>query len=296
MRELEMYLETADTDPGAYRRLDLNHENGYVPQEINFGFPDIRDNVSKRPSANGTDDYTRFFGASAVQIKLALEPTMMAVPVSERKLEDALRRWLNPVRRTWLVYRQRGEDDWRRVLVRGSNGARTLQLATTTWGQVSMVFRAPKGYSESNELFEKNLPFTGTELGRTYDLTFDRTYPVSGVVGIVEVENLGNVDVFPIVRVYGPCTDFRLDNLTTGLTLKFKTAFQLLASEFLVIDFEEGTVLMGGDLNNSRYNERDTAVSEWWTLAEGLNLIRPVAATYTAPQAHMEIFWRHNYL
>lgn len=291
-----MYLETDESDPGPYRRLDLNWLNGYVPQSIDLGFPDIRGNVQKRPSANGTYDYTRFFGASAVNIQVALESSGMPIPVSDRKLEDALSRWLNPLRRSRLVWRAAGEEDWRQVLVRGDDKNRKIALARTSFGNLSMVFRAPKGYSQSLEQFQKNLPFNGAESGRTYDLTFDRVYPASAAVGVVDVENLGNVDVHPILRVYGPCTDFRVENITTGMALRFKNTFALLADEFIVIDLEEGSVLMGGDVGNDRYNEIDVTTTEWWTLQEGVNQIRAVAATYTAPQAHAEIFWTHNYI
>lgn len=294
---LEMYLETdMEMEAGPYRRLDLIHSNGYVPQEINLGFPDIRDNVQKRPSANGTFDFTRYFAASAVQIKVAMEPSLMATPVTTRRLEDQLKRWLNPARRSCLVYRDPGEEDWRRIRVRGNDSTRNISLARTTFGVVSLVFRAPKGYSESLEVFSKNLPFTGTESGRAYDLTFDRTYPASGTIGVIEVENLGNVESHPILRIYGPCSDFRVENQTTGEQLKFKTAFSLLANEFLVIDMENGTVLMNGDVGNDRYDQIDVATSDWWTLQEGMNLIRAVAGTYTSPEAHGEIYGRHNYI
>lgn len=291
-----MYFETDETDPGPYRRLDLVWSNGYVPQELNLGFPDIRDVTQKKPSANGTYDYTRHFGAAAVQVKLALESTAMPVPLSDRKLEDQLRHWLNPQRRTNLVWRQRGEDDWRKTLIRASDGNRTINLARTQFGVLSMVFRAPKGYSESYEQFTKNLPFNGTEAGRTYDLTFDRVYPASGTIGVVDVENLGNTDSYPVLRLYGPATEFRVENITTGMQLKFKTTFALLTGQFIEINLEEGTVLMGADISNDRYNEIDVATSDWWVLAEGVNQIRAVAATYTAPEAHGEIFWRHTYI
>lgn len=295
--EIEMFLETAPDDPGPYRRLDLNLVNGFVPQSLNFGFPEIRENVDKRPANNGTDDYTEFFGASAVQIVIALEASQMQLPASERKLEDTLKRWLNPLRRSHLVYRQRGEIDWRMAYVRGSGGARQLQLARTRWGEVSMTFRVPKGIHQSYELLEMPLPFSATELGRAYNLTYDRVYPAANPVGVVEIDNQGNVEASPIARIYGPCSNFRLENINTGESLKFKSTFALLAGEFLVVDFDEGTVLMGGDLLNSRYNQIDVPNNTWWKLdAEAITLVRPVAATFTAPQAHMELYWRHTYV
>jgi hypothetical protein len=297
MREIEMYFETAPDELGPYRRLDLDHTHGYVPQDITIGFPDVRDNVVKRPQANGTADHTKFFGASAVNIKVALEPSMMPVPVTQRKLEDQLRGWMNPRRRGYLVFRERGEDLWRRIYFRGDNVNRTLKLARTEFGVASMTMRAPKGYSESLDLQTKNLPFGGaTEAGRAYDLTFDRTYPASSVAGSVEVNNEGNSDAHPVVWIYGPCADFGVENLTTGQVLQMKEPFGLLAGEFLVIDFEAGTILMSGDIANSRRKFLDTSVSEWWTLVDGVNIIRAVAGSHTPPQAHAEIFWHHTYI
>jgi len=298
--KMEMYFQSCcgEEDPYYMDNLYLTHANGFVPQSLNLGHPEVRDNSQKRANQSGTFDFTQHHGASAVQITVALAPELMETPLTETALLDKLKRWTNPYSRSYLIYREQGEVDWRKILIRNANSNRNISLVRSEFGNVSLTFRAPKGISESYEEVTVPLSFNGLESGRTYDLTFDRTYPASNIIGLREVINLGSTEAYPRLRIYGPCSGFRCENVTTGKTLWFKDAFTLLANEYLVIDFEEGTVYMNGDPTNQRYSELKITEADydWWKLVCGVNMVRAVATTFTSPQAHMDLSYNHSYI
>ena len=285
MTNIEMYLEDSIVAGAAGHKptLALNVANGYVPQNLNLGFPEVREVSSKRPSANGTFDYTSLFGAKAVSASIGMASEL--VPgATDQVLEDRLRLWVMPSVRAYLYYRFAAADDWRRVFIRGAAASLGLNFVKNGFRIITLGWKAPDGVNESaTETVETVNPGSSIEDGRDYDLVFDRTYPASAVIGAKPISNLGNAPVYPRVRIYGPCTQPRIENQTTGKALEFDASFSLLAGEFLEIDFQVGTVLLNGNPLNSRYQFVDFAASEWWDLIPGINLIRFYPGSSSAP-------------
>ena len=87
----------------------------------------------------------------------------------------------------------------------------------------------------------------------------------------------------------------RLENATTGKALEFDAAYSLLTGEYLVVDFKEGTVLLNGDTANSRYDQLDFSVSEWFELIPGETNLRLYPLTQSAPASAL-IEFRSAYL
>lgn len=305
LANIEMYLEDTlgPTDAGYIPPLVLQPSRGFVPQGMNQGFPEVRDNVTKRPSQDGTFDFTELFGARSVTVSVALSPESVDVStygaLSERDLEDHLRRWMHPSRRAWLYVRSAGGSDFRRIYVRPSSVASSLNFITNrNFRTVAMSWKAANGVWEGATLQQEELEAgTESELGRTYDETYDKTYPASDVVGEKTVYNYGTAPAFPIARIYGPVTQPRLENKTTNKRIIFTAGLTIAAGEYLEINFAEGTATMNGDINNSRYQFLDFAggLSEWWSLIPGANKLRFYPGTYTPPGVAI-IEWRSAYL
>jgi hypothetical protein len=299
LANVEMYLEDtlAPTDPGYLPPLVFQPSYGFVPQGMNQGFPEVRDNVTKRPSQDGTFDFTEFLGARSVTLNVALSPETSGL--SERDLEDQLRRWMHPSRRSWLYVQSSGGSDFRRIYVRPSTVASSMNFITNrNFRTVSLSWKAANGVWEGAELQMEELEAgTDSETGRTYDETYDKTYPASDVVGEKTVYNYGTAPAFPIARIYGPVTQPRIENKTTNKRIIFTTGLVIAAGEYLEINFAEGTATMNGNINNSRYQFLDFAggLSEWWSLIPGANKLRFYPGTYTPPG--VAIFeWRSAYL
>lgn len=278
---IEVRLEDQD---GIYTSLELTRTNGYVPQALNTGFPSVRENNDKRSSQNGEHDFTQYFGARAVTLSVALAPELASAPSpTEQQLEDGLRAWLAPHRRSWLVWRQQG-GSWRRLSVRGNQLAYSLSMISNNFGRMTCGWKCADGVSESVELITFTLSTSAAvEQGRSYDRAYDRTYPASPMIGSQEVINLGTAPAYPVLRIHGPQTGPRIENQTTGKKLQFKNAFALVAGQFLEVDFKEGTILLNNDPANSRYSELDLTVSEWWELIPGSNLLRSYPLVSSSP-------------
>lgn len=279
---VEVRLEDVD---GYYAPLDLTRTNGYEIQALNTGFASVREVTDKRSSQNGEFDFTQFFGARAVSLSVALAPELASVPsTTEQALEDTLRAWCAPHRRSWLYWRQQG-GMWRRMKVRGNQLAYALSATTNAFGKMTCGWKCADGVAESVDLTSFVLSTSGAaELGRSYDRTYDRTYPASPMTGSQEVINTGTAPAYPRLRIHGPMTGPRIQNMTTGKKLQFQDAYALIAGEFLEVDFKEGTVYLNNDPSNSRYDKLDLTVSEWWELLPGPNLLRlfPLVASGNA--------------
>ena len=86
----------------------------------------------------------------------------------------------------------------------------------------------------------------------------------TGGLGIAT--NAGNFDGRLAYVLVGPCTNPRLQNVTTGQAHEFD--IELTSGETLLVDTRDRSVLLGGTAN--RY-EVLTANHEWWELAPGDN-------------------------
>jgi hypothetical protein len=302
---LEARLEDARSSdtPNLLAPLELIKTNGYIPQNINLGIGAVRENAENRSNQSGTKDRTQFWGSAAVQLvvgvakELAVGLDPYDEPWTDQKLEDRLRAWVVPSMRAFLIYRRDPNDAWRQVEIRGNTpSGPSIGLVRSDFDRVALAWKAPRGISESYVLEETPLASTlDTEAGRAYDLTFNRTYPASSPIGTQPILNRGNAPTFPHrVFIYGPCAQPRIENVTTGETLEFKSTFSLTAGQYLEIDFEEGTVLLDGNPANSRYDRIDFSVSTWWQLVPGTNLCRfyPLSST---PPSIAYIKWRHGY-
>jgi hypothetical protein len=119
-----------------------------------------------------------------------------------------------------------------------------------------------------------------SEVGRTYDLTFDRDYVGTSPIGSVTVTNAGTTAVNPVFELYGPCIDPVIQNLTTDQQLGF--GITLAATQYLEVNTRDRTVRLNGLANQNRYNTLDFATSEWFGLAPGATLLRYQPATFAA--------------
>lgn len=297
MRNIEMYLEDflAPTDAGYKEPLYLTPENGYVPQNLNLGSPEVRENMSSRPSANGEFDNTEFHGARAVSAMIGLAGRGAIVTTTDEDLEDALREWMQPRNRMYLVYR-RPEQDWRRIFLspRACNAPKNFRT-DLEFTMLALGWKSPTGVSESLVETIESINAAGTtELGRAYSLAFPRDYPDSPVVGSKPIDYTGTSPLQPIIRIYGPVTQPRFENITTGLKMEFAVGYVIAAGNYVEIDMFEGTAFINSDESQSVYHQIDFSVSDWWELIKGENLIRFYPAVATSP-AVMQIYIRPKY-
>lgn len=125
--------------------------------------------------------------------------------------------------------------------------------------------------------------------GRVYDRKYPHTIPPN-----VEVINAGQVAVPWVAKVFGPCTNPRLINDSTGEGLYFTAGggLSLKSDEVLILNSALKTATVD---NANVYSKLDIAKSRWWVLAPGENRVRYYPDT-AAVGANCDLTWRTGWL
>ncbi len=110
-----------------------------------------------------------------------------------------------------------------------------------------------------------------------------------GSAGNVDINNLGNVEAYPIIKLYGIMNDPVIKNNTSGLQLSIDYE---LATEADYIELN--TFLRTAKLGNGT-NVFDKVSGDWWTLRTGINNIVLTASSYGAG-AKAIITYEYHYL
>jgi hypothetical protein len=132
----------------------------------------------------------------------------------------------------------------------------------------------------------------GDELGRTYDLQFDRDYPSSPPPGIVFVTMNGNDPADWNAQIIGGITDPIVT--VNGIDIEF-TGVTLTTGQILEIDTRNRTMILGGNL--SVYGDSNFVDWTWDSLLlqPGVNAIR-LQGTSPDPTAYMLFCFRDTWL
>jgi hypothetical protein len=149
--------------------------------------------------------------------------------------------------------------------------------------EVELFATDPRIYDATERTSASTLPSAGG--GWNFDLTFPATFGAVSQGGAIVAMNDGTFPSPPVFRIDGPVVNPRMENLATGEVLDL--FIELAAGEFLVLDTEARTVLLGGTA--SRYS-RLSATSTWWDLEPGRNDVTFRASTPSS--ASLSMTWR----
>jgi hypothetical protein len=267
--------------------LELSSDDGYTVGRLDIGFPSVRAVTQSRPDDDGEDDTTAHHGAAAVSMDITLVPGDQTLT----QLRDALRAFCHPAARPYLVVEQDGQE--RRIRLRADQ--QTAPLTDPLHQQVQASWRAPDGVMEAvTEQIGTSDAVAAGEGGRSYPRSYPLTYAASSPVGAVTVMNDGSLDIRPLLRLYGPATDPRVENQSTGERLIF-AGLTLLAGDWLEIDCRNKTARLNGLVDQSRLSLLDFAVSTYPRLVRGANTVRYYPVSFD-DGARLEVRFRPAWL
>lgn len=290
------YLRLIDDSTGEELNVLPAVDNGrrIFIEDLDFGFPIVREDMTERSQGYGADDYTMYYGARAVSLVVKIvdqEDVRFAETLAE------LGGWMSPRRRIRMLFSDPGMPD-RQMTLRAGNfqgpaTRKSLQSGTT---DVQLQWVCASGQIESQQLFDEFIARDDTlTLGRTYPLTYPRDYPDRGGIGAQLITNQGKEPVYPLVRVHGPSVGQILTNETTGRTIQFADDFSIAAGSYVELDMKNRTAQLNG-IPGSNDNMRGELIKfDWWTLESGDNLIRYFAASGSSP-TQAELLWRSAWL
>lgn len=279
-------LEAPGLDP-----LDIGLGNGYIIRRLDLGDAQIREVVADAPDADGTIDTSQLLGARVITLGVRIVPRNGFIPAVQ---EQRLRSFTGPRIRPTMTVQRDGLPAQRLTLRRGPFSA---PIEKPTFSDITVQWVAPLGIIESAEQHVQDVfaAGSGATVGRTYSLTFSRSYPASAPLGSAVIANEGTSDAYPLIRLYGPFTDPVLDNTSQGKSLTF-AGLTLTAGQFLEINTRTKTIFANGDPTTPLYDKLAFPTSKWWTLSPGSNSVRFHPATFTEGVTRAELTWRDAYL
>lgn len=279
--------------------LDLNDidENGFVIASVDPGCATPREITTVLPGQDGQDDQTEFFGPRSVQLTGAIVPTCGG---SRTKMKDRLAPFLAAKARPTLIYALDPDVDVRCIDLRISQWSNVIDHpGNATAFSVQWVGK-PIAYGPF--LNEVDLPLSaGSTSGFSFPLIFPLSFgDTSGPTEDGTILNVGTYPSWPILRVYGPCTDpsILFIDPETGESNGTQIVFSGLVigdGEYAEIDTQARTVLINGDPGANRYNFVDFARTTWGQLQVGPNRVRFTAAAASG-DVITKVLWRESYL
>lgn len=114
----------------------------------------------------------------------------------------------------------------------------------------------------------------GHSSGLAFPITFPITWPASAIDDDVNIENPGDVEAWPTIRVNGPGQDPSIENTTQGATLEL-SGVTLDSGDYLDIDMDAATINFYDSSAGTTTSVLNylTAASEFWSLARGDNAL-----------------------
>lgn len=254
-------------------QLPLNCGDGYVLTSLDIGFPEDRAIVRGRALADGVFDDSKYLGRRAITLTIRLDNRA----VTTQALVDRLLAFMSQRRRPTLTWALSGSStDFRSVVVRGVDAP--LLINNPKYPAIVCSFVSEGSYLRSAVetcviLNPNNL---APEVGRTYDLIFNRVYISTPPVGGVYVLNVGTAPANWRATLRYNAINPLITVGSTIMNFSQNGGISLITGQTLVIDTEARTILLNGDPTLSRYDRVNFEDWSWddLLLQPGLNLVR----------------------
>jgi hypothetical protein len=273
---------------------------GYFCTNLDLGSPEIRAVTYPNPDRTGLTDRTMFMGGRVV------EADVTAIVGAGARIDDVMDNFapfMDPLQRPVLHY----------VLDRPGTPERTMTLRAVAYDtkitgpaqrDVVMQWEAgdPIAYGATQQTQTAWCGSTSGS-GRTYALTFARTYPAGGSSPSgATLSTAGDVAARPLIRIYGPITAPRLTmqiqpSASSGPYVIFFSTLVLGANQWVDIDALRRTVLLGSDPKQNALASVDWSQSAWPYIPPAPSTVyMALSGTSTTGVTQAQATWYDGYL
>lgn len=271
-----------------YGGLRLDGSSGFEVQAIDglAGYPDLRTADLPLLARHGLHPGTDLFGGRTVTLDVVIHSATQADFADAVR---ALRAAFTPGgAASPLSFQLEGVADDQPARVNARPRKLDLPLTSDWWAgyaeaTVELFCPDPRIYSDAESSLNTTLPTSVA--GLTWNLTWNLNWGGASTAGSIFAVNDGTIDAPATIRVDGPVTNPRVENLAAGKTLELDIV--VATGDYLLIDSGARTVLLNGTA--SRYSSL-TSDSEWFDLGPGSNEITFRASTTSA--ATLTVSWR----
>jgi hypothetical protein len=240
----------------------MDSAQGFRVEELDLGYPTVREDSNPNPGRHGTLDLTRLFGERAVTITGALVPSAAG---SRQKMWHLLAPYLDPSARPTLTYQVDTDVSPRTMTVRAAQVTGPYDHPSVSPVQLGFKAASPFVY-DSNVRTASVAPLGGGGAGRAYPLTFDRVYPAAAAQ-TVNLYNYGDFTAYPVLRFYGPITgpyaSFGVAGQPTAW-VRFQPGYVIPAGHYVQVDTAARTAFYDGDPTQSVFNQLAINPAEPW--------------------------------
>lgn len=274
--------------------LDLSCGNGWVLTDLQVGFPSERPVVRSRALADGVIDQTTYLGQRAVTATLTLDNRV----ASTQSLIDLLLPFVSPRRRPTLTWSlPDSSTDYRQLTLRGVDAPLVISQPRYTTIVVSWVSQQACMVDPVEQCLSVDPNNPAEEIGREYDLDFDREYVTIVPVGGILVPNDGTCLASWVITLDASMVDPTVTINGVDMTFDQNGGVSLVTGQTLVIDQLERTILLNNDPAQSRYDRVNFEDWNWDDLAlqPGPNIVRLQGSGFTSTSL-LTICWRSAWL
>lgn len=276
--------------------LALVEANGLMVVGYDLGWPAARVVSTSVVNASGEDDLTEFHDGRLVQLDVQL----VGSPAQRQTAALRARSYMRADRRPTLRWDSEAFGELWAVGARAQNfqGKVPAGLRQTV---TAHVWRVPSGtFVGATERYAEVVAGTDTNVGRTYDLTFDRVYPAAtGSPGAGTVTVDGTTYAVPTLRMYGPVVNPTVTIPTTGgyWTFTNNGGLTIADGDFVEIDVAQRTCLVNGLAGSSVFGKLDFATVSWGLLAPGtINTFTYNGTSGLTASTKLVVVFRDTYL
>jgi hypothetical protein len=277
--------------------------SGYFCSSLDLGSPDIRDVTSPKPDMDGLDDRSVLMGGRTVTAAIT---ALVGAGAQIDAVASAFAPFMVPSARPvlhWVLDRPGAPERILTVRAAGyawaveGDNQRDIQLQ---WVAADPVARDPTVHTVIT------MAGSSTTAGRTYNLTFPRTYPPGGGSPTTgQAVTVGDVIVRPLVRVYGPITAAKVTGQggggATGIAyyiwnFQFVAAFTIDAGHWVDIDAQARTVYRDSDPTQPIYNQVNWSATSWPWFPPGTPCFVTIGGSTTTGVTQAQVIWQDGYL
>lgn len=212
--------------------------------------------------------------------------------IALRQLERRVLGWFDPQRGDGRLRCITDDSVQRDLICRYAGGlslAENMDRSGETWQECVLTLRAFDPYWQDSA--QTALRFATGAAVNLFPF-FPLALSASSITSPISVDNVGDIDAWPVWNVRGPGTNLTLQNVTTGLSFTITGA--LITGQTWTIDTRPGIKTIKRETGASAYNLLTTP-STLWPLKRGVNAIN-VTLSGTTTESTVFLNYTQRYL
>jgi hypothetical protein len=275
-----------------------NVSGGWLCEQLDLGYPAVREVKNNRPDTDGIDDRTALMGERAVTANIH---AVAAGGASIDAIAASFAPYMVPSARPVLHY----------VLDRPGAPERTMTVraAGYSWPIVGPVDRQihlqwiAADPVARDPVQRSATAFAGSSVGagRGYNLTFNRSYPSGGgSSSAATITSPGDVAVRPLLRIYGPVTAPVVTFTPSAGLVALQLTMVVSGGHYIEVDCAARSAYLDGDRTQNVLTQMDWATMNanggWPLIPPQTTVTMAMTGQSTGGQTQTQAFWNDGYL